>query len=61
MRKIDAHIVILRKRKTIVNNSEMRKRIYKCMTNHPNRSGSPVEGVLEAGIDVKEMVWIPFG
>ena len=29
--------------------------------NHSNRGGSPVEGVLETGIDVKEMVWIPFG
>ena len=55
MRKIDAHIVILRKRKTIENDSETRKSsTYECT------SGSPVEGVLEAGIDVKKVVWVPW-
>ena len=36
------------KRKAIVNNSETEK-----------KSGSPVEGVLEAGIDVKQGLWVP--
>ena len=40
MRKIEAHVVILIKGKTI--------------------SGSPVQRVLEAGIDVEEVVRIPY-
>ena len=56
MRKIDAHIVILRKKKDNCKSFLNKERDNFII----NKSVSPVEGILEAGIDVKEVVWVPF-